>query len=337
MKKSTRRTFYGLAALLLSLPPLAAAHETTQADLLALIQQDFRQVHKELKWMNPAKSAKGLPQGYYASQRGPNFKTVVGTKDDFVARRSVFEIECSGLSSGCGDWAGVFARRLSAHVRKENIMFVDSAMLAAFSLIDHSAGHAVVAVRLGSSGRWILADPTAKKILSTNWNPAAKTFKSFGFTFWIGYRGSFEDAPQRNGREDLGAFYARTLEDAAKNGKRTLDNAIPRLELVVDDRDAGLRQFKSKVEGYYEQIRREYGVVPERSVRVRLERMSPSFVKPLSYFRDGEGDIYVAAHGPNGPDLRVLLPPHSDLGLEKFASIEMGVLSYHPRKAVRRR
>ncbi|MFP4282474.1 MAG: hypothetical protein ACLFU2_07630 [Opitutales bacterium] len=56
-----------------------------------------------------------------------------------------------------------------------------------------------------------LVDPTARRVLSTDWDPASRQFEANGKTFWIGYAGPPEDYPVRS-PESLRSFYDQTLE-----------------------------------------------------------------------------------------------------------------------------
>src|SRR5579872_6091914 len=109
-------------------------------------------------------------------------KMMSGYGDDFLRRRTAQEVLASGLASGCGDYAISFLYRLEQCGFKAN--FIDSAQISTASLQTHDSGHTVVAVRDETVGRWILADPTAGRVISENWEPSSKTF--YG-NYWIGY------------------------------------------------------------------------------------------------------------------------------------------------------
>jgi predicted Ser/Thr protein kinase len=135
-----------------------------------------------------------------------NGEKIMGDGDAFLRRRTGAEILASGLSSGCGDYAVGFIELMSK--RGFQTLLVDSAEISLNSLRDHFSGHAVVAVRDSANARWLLADPTAKRIITNNWDVAAQTF--YGNRFWIGYCGPLEKYPVHS-PEALKDFYARTL------------------------------------------------------------------------------------------------------------------------------
>jgi len=49
----------------------------------------------------------------------------------------------------------------------------------------------VVAVRDPANQRWLLADPTNRRIISNDWSPGDKTF--YGDRYWIGYCGPLDN------------------------------------------------------------------------------------------------------------------------------------------------
>jgi hypothetical protein len=133
-------------------------------------------------------------------------KKVMGEGDDFLRRRTGAEILASGLSSGCGDYAAAFVDLMAR--RGFHTLFIDSVEISLNSLESHFSGHAVVAVRDPANARWLLADPTNRRIITNNWVEGEKTF--YGDRFWIGYCGPLEQYPAHS-PEELKDFYARTL------------------------------------------------------------------------------------------------------------------------------
>ena len=88
-------------------------------------------------------------------------------------------------------------------------LFIDSAEVSLNSLESHFSGHVVVAVRDTANQRWLLADPTNRRIISNDWSPDSKTF--YGDRFWIGYCGPLAKYPAHS-PEELKTFYSRTLQ-----------------------------------------------------------------------------------------------------------------------------
>jgi hypothetical protein len=134
-------------------------------------------------------------------------KKVMGEGDDFLRRRTGAEILDSGLSSGCGDYAIVFVYLMEK--RGFQTLFIDSAEISLSSLESHFSGHVVVAVRDPANQRWLLADPTNKRIITNNWSTSDQTF--YGDRFWIGYCGPLDKYPVHT-PDELKDFYARTLK-----------------------------------------------------------------------------------------------------------------------------
>ncbi len=134
-------------------------------------------------------------------------KKELGTGDDFLRRRTGAEILASGLSSGCGDYALAFVHLMEK--RGLQTLLIDSAEISFHSLESHFSGHVVVAVRDPANQRWLLADPTSRRIISNDWSPVDKTF--YGNHYWIGYCGPLNEYPAHN-PEELKAFYSRTLQ-----------------------------------------------------------------------------------------------------------------------------
>jgi len=70
----------------------------------------------------------------------------------------------------------------------------------------------VAAVRKpGTQAPWWLVDPTARRVLSKDWDPASPSFEANGKWFWIGFIGQAGSYPAHNARQ-LRDFYDRTLQ-----------------------------------------------------------------------------------------------------------------------------
>ncbi|MCX5791338.1 MAG: hypothetical protein NTY45_03845 [Elusimicrobia bacterium] len=134
--------------------------------------------------------------------------TVTGEKENFLRRRTPDEILAGGLSSGCGDQAAAFYGLMRSKGYK--LLFVDAVELSVSSLLSKFNGHTAVAVKDAASGKWLLADPVAAEIISEDWDPSAKVYRSPAGSFWVGYAGSLERYPYKTPAR-LGAFYVKTL------------------------------------------------------------------------------------------------------------------------------
>ena len=89
-------------------------------------------------------------------------------------------------------------------------LFVDSSEISLSSLESHFSGHAVVAVHDRTGQRWLLADPTNRRVISNNWSTNDTTFDKD--RYWIGYCGPLNEYPAHN-PEELKGFYSRTLQN----------------------------------------------------------------------------------------------------------------------------
>ncbi len=118
---------------------------------------------------------------------------MTGNSEDFLERREPDEILSSGLSTGCGDYSAAFYGLLRA--KGASLLYIQGVELSARSLLEQFAGHAAVAVKNPQNDRWILVDPTNRKVLDKNWDTASKGFHSPAGRFWIGYAGRLEDYP----------------------------------------------------------------------------------------------------------------------------------------------
>lgn len=131
-----------------------------------------------------------------------------GTKEKFLRLREPSEIWESRLSSGCGDYSIAFIERMSEYGAAT--LMIDAAELSQRSLETRFAGHSVVAVRTDEGSGWWLVDPTAREILSKDWDLKSKEFEANGKRFWIGFCGSLQDYPIHS-PEGLRDFYDQTL------------------------------------------------------------------------------------------------------------------------------
>lgn len=185
----------GLACLLLA----ACQPAQDPASLEFQVRQAFREL-KSLDFMDSGKTYTVSMEG--AMESGP--------KEHFLRRRTAEEILPSGLSSGCGDHVRVFIARMEAnHIEA---LMIDAAELSPRSWESRFAGHAVAAVRKpGTQAPWWLVDPTARRVLSKDWDPASPSFEANGKQFWIGFIGPAGNYPAHNARQ-LRDFYDRTLQ-----------------------------------------------------------------------------------------------------------------------------
>lgn len=194
-------------------------------------------------------------------------QSLSGLCDDFLRRRTPDEILASGLSSGCGDYAAAFYGLMRQ--KGASLLYVDSAELSAASLLNRDNGHTGVAVKDPANGRWLLADPTNRKILSEAWSPDAKIYDGPAGRMWIGYVGRLEDYPVKS-HDELKAFYDRTLRAVPA---AVWDEELVRLEFSTGPSmlgpdgaylNARCPQFLQRYGGVYDQL----GVHPKRRAQV---------------------------------------------------------------------
>lgn len=186
------------------------------------IQADIDAAYQRIKLVGAMK-----PDTFY---RLPVGKAIVaGPKEAYLRKRTADEILRSNLASGCGDYAITFADLM----RKAGyrILLVDGALVSGSSLISTFSGHAVVAVKDPKSGKWWLANPTDRTVLSRNWSTASHNFEAFGLYFWIGYCGPVEKYPAKDG-QSLELFYAQTLRNVPKD---VLNMRLVRLVFTFDE------------------------------------------------------------------------------------------------------
>ena len=152
-------------------------------------------------------------------------RTVTGQSDDFLRLRSGTEILASGLACGCGDYAISFIYLMEQCGFQANL--VDSAEISTQSLRYRFSGHAVVAVRDKGAGRWILVDPTNRRVISEDWSPNDKTFYA---NYWIGFFGPLASYPAHD-PASLRKFYDATLKTIPIN---VLNEHLFRFRFTVD-------------------------------------------------------------------------------------------------------
>ena len=210
-------------------------------------------------------------------------KTMSGYGDDFLRRRTATEVLASGLASGCGDYAISFLYRMEQCGFKAN--FIDSAEISTASLRSHDSGHTVVAVRDEAAGRWILADPTAGRVISENWDPASKMF--YG-NYWIGYYGPLASYPAHD-HESLKQFYAATLKSIPPD---VLAGHLFRFRFVVDPSLLGKdgEYLNPRLTAFLRdngKVLEEQGIHPKREVEIRLMKGGDDAKGWLDYTKSG--------------------------------------------------
>jgi hypothetical protein len=197
-------------------------------------------------------------------------KTLRADGIDFVDRRTAKEVLDSNLSTGCGDSAGAFYELLKP--AGYEMLFLQSADISVANLLDFvSAGHTGVAVREPESGKWLLADPTNRKILSRDWDPKSKLYGRR----WIGYIGQPEGYySQITAENGVGEFFLRTLKTVPAS---VLNEQIVGLDFVLEpgfeNREA--RKFALMHSGLYERL----GIKPKHRVTIRLAEGSSQGIR----------------------------------------------------------
>jgi hypothetical protein len=206
-------------------------------------------------------------------------KTVAGQGGDFLRRRTGPEVLSSGLSSGCGDFAVAFLYLMEQCGFKT--LFVDSAEISTQSLKSHFSGHAVVAVRDEPNGRWILADPTARRIISENWSTSDKTF--YG-RYWIGFCGPLSGYPVHD-PESLRQFYGATLKSIPAE---VLNRHLFRFRFTVDRSLIGgdgkyLNRNLSRLLANNGKALERLGIHPEKEINILLVKGANEATSSLEY------------------------------------------------------
>jgi len=205
---------------------------------------------------------------------------LLGNGDDFLRRRTGTEILASGLSSGCGDYAIAFVHLMEK--RGLQTLFIDSAEVSLSSLKSHFSGHVVVAVRDPANKRWLLADPTNRRIISNDWSPNDKTF--YGNRFWIGYCGPLAKYPAHN-PEGLKEFYSRTLQKIPPD---FWNQHIFKLTFKVDSSlMAGDRSYLNpnipKLAKIQEDALAKFHIHPEKEIPILLVKGGDDVYSTLTY------------------------------------------------------
>jgi hypothetical protein len=133
----------------------------------------------------------------------------VGPKERFLRRRTPREIWESHLGSGCGDYASAFIEQLEA--AGFETLLVEGVELSEDSLKTHLSGHSIVAVRSkNADARWWLVDPSARTIISKDWDTKDSSFTIEGTVYWIGFCGRLAVYPIHD-PESLRTFYGAVL------------------------------------------------------------------------------------------------------------------------------
>jgi hypothetical protein len=281
----------GLAAMSVTLPALGLCQSVPQerlatpaglacsSDIRVQIESALAEVSK-LKNMEQGKVFE-LPAGG---------KMMSGYGDDFLRRRTAQEVLASGLASGCGDYAISFIYRMEQCGFKTN--FIDSAEISTQSLRTHDSGHTVVAVRNEAVGRWILADPTAGRVITENWNPVSKTF--YG-NYWIGYYGPVDQYPAHD-HDTLKQFYAATLKTIPSE---VMAEHLFRFKFVVVQSLIGKEgeYLNPRLAAFLRdngKFLEELGIRPKREIEIRLVKGGDD---ALSRLDKSENGAYVCTVG----------------------------------------
>ena len=246
-------------------------------------------------------------------------KKAMGEGDDFLRRRTGAEILDSGLSSGCGDYAVAFIALMER--RGLQTLLVDSAEVSLYSLEHHFSGHAVVAVRDPVNARWLLADPTNRRMITNNWSISDKTF--YDGRYWIGYCGPLDQYPAHT-PEGLKAFYAETLKRVPPD---VWHQRIFKLNFKVDASliDAGgsyLNPNIPQLTASQDAALVKFGIHPEKEVRILLTKGSDDARSTLEY-SDQAG--WVCTLG---------LRSSCDLGLVNYLQLQVASEAVHNPQAI---
>lgn len=196
---------------------------------------------------------------------------MTGIGDDFLRRRTAGEVEASGLSCGCGDYAAVFIDRIEP--RGFDTLLIDSVQISLASLESHDSGHVVVAVRPKGQANapWWLVDSTARNILSRDWSPDAKSFTASGHVYWIGYCGPLDQYPVHD-HEELKRFYTRVLAMVPPEVlNRTLYHFTFTIDQSLEDGHGGyLNPRVTRLSAGQDTIFTRYHIKPEREIAILL-------------------------------------------------------------------
>jgi len=241
-------------------------------------EQHIEEVFSELRTLKPMLTGKK----YTVSVAG---KEETGPKELFLRRRTAQEINKSGFTSGCGDYAILFIERIEQQGLQT--LLVDGAEISSQSLRHQFSGHAVVAIRSKDASLltpWWLVDTTTLRILSHNWWPTEKSFRASGRVYWIGYCGPLSGYPVHNGKS-LRAFYARTLADVSP---RFMNRTLNRFEYTVDPSliDSDGKYLNPRLAKFIREqsiIFAEYDVEPEREISILLKQGDSDAKSDLAY------------------------------------------------------
>ncbi len=257
-----------------ALMPLVVHAETKS------IETEINAIFPELRALKPMKSG----EQYTLSAHGDN---VTGIGDDFLRRRTAAEVEKSGLSCGCGDYAAVFINRIEP--RGFDTLLVDSAQISLTSLEGHDSGHVVVAVRPKghADASWWLVDSTARNILSRDWSPDSKTFTASGYVYWIGYCGPLDQYPVHN-HEELKRFYTRVLAAVPTEFfNRTLYHFTFTIDASLDDGHGGYMNPRvTRLSARQDAILARNNIKPERDIAILLARGAEDASGTLNQIHD---------------------------------------------------
>jgi len=284
-------------------------------NMLSLIKSGFGVVAR-LKMMKPGEKYS------FKTVQG----TITGTKEDFLRKRSPEEVLEHGRASGCGDYALVFAN----FMEKQGIVvkLIESAQISFISLKSNFAGHLVVAILDQENNRWILADPTRRRIISDNWDIDKKSFVVSNTIYWIGFKGSLSEYRSLiDGPEKLKNFYKLTLQNVPKN---ILEEELFDLEFVVDSsmylRDGSMAnenvdRFIRRVKELYSQFFMEYNNISPRKIKVTFMRGNDSVTSKIRYSKK-RGWVCIVGD-------------QSDMRIELLQQIENAIVKHKKKNCVR--
>ncbi len=224
---------------------------------------------------------------------------VTGGKDLFLRRRTPREILAGGVSSGGGDYAAAFYWLLDHKGYKP--LFIDSVELSLSSLMDKFSGREMVAVKDPVSGKWTLTDPAAGTVISGDWDPASKTFRTGAGNFWIAYSGSLKEYPCKT-PAGLGTFYTRAL---AAVPPAVWNSEVVRLRFTAESAPAGrhanphMGEFLSD----YSSIYGRFALIPKRYLNVHLLAGEDGAETSCGARSDGSLECRVGGASAMGPEL----------------------------------
>jgi len=225
--------------------------------------------------------------------------TVAGEKDVFLRRRTPREILAGGFAGDSGDYAEAFCWLLAGKGYKA--LFIDSVELSMSSLMDKYSARAMAAVKDPSSGKWTLTDPAAGRVISEDWDPASKTFRTEAGNFWIAYSGSLKDYPCKT-PAGLGTFYTRAL---AAIPHEIWNSEVVRLRFTAESAPAGryanahMGEFLSD----YSSIYGRFALIPTRYLDVHLLAGGDGVETSCRARDDGSLECQVGGASAMGPEL----------------------------------